>query len=93
MRVEDDRSPFAAVYSKLPAAVSKDVIAKCRPLFRKVESIFEDIYLQFDDMVDQKMDDESEADVREHIKAYLGEAEFEFEKIKADLASIKRRYE
>ena len=93
LTLQGPRSPFAVVGQKFSKAVSKDVKEKNKPLFRKIDRVFRDLYTQFDDMVDQKMDDEREEEVRSQFRVYLRGAERNFEDIKGDLARIKRRYE
>lgn len=81
------------VGQKFARAVSKDVREKTKPLLRKIDRVFRDLYTQFDDLVDTKMNDDREEEVRSQFRVYLRGAERNFEDIKGDLLRIKRRYE
>ena len=86
------RSPFFLVGKKLSAAIAKDARAKNKHLRGRVEMILKRIHRQFDDLIDEKIEDASEEELRKQFREFLANAEPKFEDIKADLARIKRRY-
>ena len=92
LTLEGKRSPFAVMCKKLSAAISKDAKAKTKVLARKTEHILKVIHRQFDDMVDEKLDNAAEEDLRKEFRVFLEKMEPKFEDIKADLARTKRRY-
>lgn len=78
--------------SKLEEAIVKDTKAKNKVLPQKTEDILKEIHRQFSEIVDEKLDDVAENDLRAAFKAFLKKAEPKFEDVKADLGRIKRRY-
>ncbi|KAF2767503.1 hypothetical protein EJ03DRAFT_376077 [Teratosphaeria nubilosa] len=82
-------SPFATMCVKFKAAVAREVKKKSKPLERKTKDILREIYRQFDDMVDKKIDDKEEIRLRKEFRAFLDEMEPKFESIKKRLAALK----
>ncbi|KXS95645.1 hypothetical protein AC579_10571, partial [Pseudocercospora musae] len=93
LKLSEARSPFRVTTKKLTAAIQKDAEAKSKVLERKVHDILEDIYRQFDDMVNEKLDDHAEEELRCDLRRFLETAEEKVEEVRADLARIKRRYD
>lgn len=52
-----------------------------------------ELYSQFDDMVDKKLDDKAEDELRRQFRAFLEEEEPKFEKMKAELQKVKKKYD
>ena len=92
LSLEGPRSPFAVMCNKLSAAIRMDARVRNQILARKTEDILKEIYRQFDDMVDKKIEDGKETELREKFREYLEVVEPKFEDIKANLARIKLRY-
>ena len=77
---------------KMSAAISKDTKAQAKTFSKTVDSVFQDIVWQFENMVDQDSDDKGEDDLKDKFKLFLEKAEPDFEDIKMDLKRIKRKY-
>ncbi|KAH9845227.1 hypothetical protein Tdes44962_MAKER01237 [Teratosphaeria destructans] len=88
----DDKSPFATMCVKFKAAIAREAKSKSKPLARKNEDILREIYRQFDDMLDEKIDDKEEDKLRKEFRAFLDEMEPKFESIKERLAALKAGY-
>lgn len=58
---------------KLATAVSKDTHAKNRVLSQKTEDILQEIHRQFSEIVDEKIDDWAEEELRKAFKIFLKE--------------------
>lgn len=77
---------------KLTAAVAADAKAKNKVLAQQTQDILQEIHRQFSEIVDEKIDDAGERELRTAFVGFLRKAEPKFEDVKADLARIKRRY-
>ena len=72
--------------------LAESLDAKGRVLAEKVEDIFVVIYQHFDDIVDGKVADNIELEIRGQFKEFSKGVEPAIEQIKADLATLKQRY-
>lgn len=92
LMLEGKRSPFAVMTQNFTTALSTDTKTKAGDLSIQVSEIFEQIHAQLHGMVDEKIEDDGEEELRKKFRIFLDSADNKFLEIKADLARIKRRY-
>ncbi|RMZ03151.1 hypothetical protein D0860_06920 [Hortaea werneckii] len=85
LKLEGASSPFAVVREKLSEALRPAAQTTSGRLAQKTQDIMSELYNQFDDMVDNKLDDQAEDELRRQFRAFLEEEEPKFEKMKAGL--------
>lgn len=73
-------------------AVADETAKQNRALGKQTENILKGIYNQFAEIVDEKIDDPAERELRNQFVLYLRKAEPKFEAVKLELARIKRKY-
>lgn len=93
LKLEGASSPFARVCEKLSDALRPAAQATSGRLAQKTQDIMSELYSQFDDMVDKKLDDKAEDELRRQFRAFLEEEEPKFEKMKAELQKVKKKYD
>ncbi|KAI6891891.1 hypothetical protein KC318_g12729 [Hortaea werneckii] len=93
LKLEGTSSPFAIVCAKLSEALRPAAERTSGSLAQKTQDIMSELYSQFDDMVDKKLDDKAEDELRRQFRAFLEEEEPKFEKMKAKLQKVKKKYE
>ncbi|RMX97892.1 hypothetical protein D0868_10403 [Hortaea werneckii] len=93
LKLEGTSSPFAIVCAKLSKALRPAAERTSGSLAQKTQDIMSELYSQFDDMVDKKLDDKAEDELRRQFRAFLEEEEPKFEKMKAELQKVKKKYD
>ena len=93
LKLEGVSSPFAIVCAKLSEALRPAAQRTSGSLVQKTQDIMSELYSQFDDMVDKKLDDKAEDELRRQFRAFLEEEEPKFEKMKAELQKVKKKYD
>ncbi|KAI7295295.1 hypothetical protein KC340_g15848 [Hortaea werneckii] len=93
LKLEGTSSPFAILCAKLSEALRPAAERTSGSLAQKTQDIMSELYSQFDDMVDKKLDDKAEDELRRQFRAFLEEEEPKFEKMKAELQKVKKKYD
>ncbi|KAI6808123.1 hypothetical protein KC332_g13506 [Hortaea werneckii] len=93
LKLQGASSPFARVCAKLSEVLRPAAQATSGRLAQKTQDIMSELYSQFDDMVDKKIDDKAEDELRRRFRAFLEEEEPRFEEMKADLQKVKKKYD
>ncbi|KAK3709592.1 hypothetical protein LTR37_010813 [Vermiconidia calcicola] len=84
-----DRSPFALLAKSAHKAIIRTTKARTKTVQAGVLRILRTVVQQFETMISQKNDDQTEIPVRRAIKEFLVEANPRFEEIKTDLKALK----
>ena len=93
LKLEGASSPFAIVCAELSTALRLAAQTTSGRLAQKTQDIMSELYSQFDDMVDKKLDDKAEDELRRQFRAFLELEEPKFEKMKAELQKVKKKYD
>lgn len=92
LKLTGKHSPFYLMTKSLSKALEDDSKQRVKEVSRRAEDILREIYCQFEDMVDQKVDDGAEKELRRELRTFLEDAEMKFTKAKDDLEKLKGQY-